>query len=287
MLLVLPVVTACSATKAADNPVDAGWERRTFSVSKFSAISAGNRVRVVYTPGASRPKVTAEVREDWADDLSVTVEDGILRINLEKRRKARNNRGQAVATLYVEGPDVESVDTYSGADFAATRKLETGSLRIQASSGSRLTLKGFDGTNLRAGLSSGSRAELGTVRCSSFRAETSSGASLSADRAENLQELDLEATSAARIELGGDVSATNVDLSAGSGGRVGLPRRLEAGRLRLDLSSGGRLELGSLAGHEVTGSVSSGARVSSGRTEADKINVRCSSGGRATWRSED
>lgn len=262
LLFILPVPAANGPAVADDSPE---MVRRTFSVEDFNAIVSGNRIRVVYTPTSGRVKVTADVAEEFLPDLNVQVTNGVLCLNLQKRKRWKNNTGSVLAVIYVNGPVVRRLEANSGSQVEVRQALETSSLEVVVSSGGTMDVPAFDVTDLKLDVSSGGRADFGDLHCKTLSADVSSGGRLFVRQ----------------LKQGG---ALRFDMN--SGGRATFSDELSAEHLALDVSSGARLLMERLTCDEVTGSVSSGGRIECADTRADVVDVSCSSKGRATWGKE-
>ena len=213
-------------------PVAAQAATRTYDVAAFDSVSAAAGVEVDISMGATR-SVVAETRSDNFDDLRVTVEGSVLRI--DRRSRGWFSLSRPSYRVSVATPALRSLATSSGAE-ADVKGPIVGDFAVEASSGSEARVSGIQGGAVKASTSSGSEVEIAGT-CTTLTAESSSGSDLDAG------ELRCE-TVTVQSSSGSDLSVSasrSVSGKASSGSDVSV--RGAPPSVRVDTSSGADLEV--------------------------------------------
>lgn len=152
---------------------------RTYETGAFEGVSVAAGVDADITLGPAR-SVIAETSSDNFDDLRISVEGNVLRID---RPPGSWFSGwfsvRPSYKVHVVTPTLHSLSASSGAEATAMGNLE-GDLAVSSSSGSEVDVSGVKGGNVKASSSSGSELEI-AGSCVSLEAEASSGSDLDAD----------------------------------------------------------------------------------------------------------
>lgn len=107
--------------------------------------------------------------------------------------------------------------------------------------------------------------------------ESSSGSSVNTTNAIKSDELDIDVSSGAHVDIKCEADKVSVDVSSGAGAKV----QGSAGFFSADASSGSNIKAGNLVAQKVVADASSGANI---KVHAEKeINARVSSGGSVTY----
>lgn len=201
------------------------------NVGDFLGIQVSTGVNVVFTQDNNTSvKVIADA--DKLENIITKVEAGILKVYVDN--KGKKNLKFKNLSVNVSSPNIESIKTFSGANFTVVKSINQKNMEIDASSGSAivgefavnnaLTMNVSSGSNVKAKInsakivlksSSGSSVKLeGTSELGYF--DISSGASCKAD---SLQTKDafVEATSGSNISVN---VQNNLKVKASSAGSV-------------------------------------------------------------------
>lgn len=202
---------------------------RTYDTGAFEAISVAAGVNAQIALGQTR-SVVAETRAGDFDDLQITVQAGVLRI---ERTRGRWNffRRRPDYQVRIVTPVLRAVTASSGADVEASGVSE-GDFTVEASSGSDVQVSGLKGGGIRAhassgsdlaldgscttltvSASSGSDVDAGNLRCQSVTVEASSGSDVAVFAASSVTG---KASSGSDVKIGGRPSAVQVEKSSGA-----------------------------------------------------------------------
>ena len=188
---------------------------RTYEVGAFEVVSVASGVEADVSVGSSR-SVVAETRSDDFDDLQISVEDKVLRIE----RPARSwlfslfSGGRPGYQVHVVTPTLHSVVASSGADVTVKGSVE-GDFSVTASSGSEVEVSLVNGGNVKVSASSGS--DIGIAgSCVSLEAQASSGSDLDAQDLK-CGNVTVQASSGSDISV---AATTRVTGSASSGSDI-------------------------------------------------------------------
>jgi hypothetical protein len=208
---------------------------RTYETGAFEGVSVAAGVEADVTLGPTR-SVVAESRSDDFDDLRISVEGNVLRIDRPP--------GSWFSGLFSMRPDykvqvvtpaLHSLAASSGSEVTVKGSLE-GGLSVKASSGSEVEVSLVKGGNVKAGSSSGSQIDI-EGSCLSLEAEASSGSDLDAE--------DLKCEDViVRASSGSDISVTatkRVTGKASSGSDVSI--RGQPPVVQVETSSGASVKV--------------------------------------------
>ncbi len=171
----------------------------------FTVIKASEGLDVFVTQ-ADKYSVKVEAHENVIDYIVTEVHNGVLKIHTEK------NIGNATKTIYVSLPEIDALDSSSGADLVAESSIKAEKIILNASSGS----------DIKA-----------TIYADEIEADTSSGASIRIEGKANVLVADASSGSNIRAkEL--IVEKCYADASSGADILVNVSKELTA-----DASSGG------------------------------------------------
>ncbi|MBT8238902.1 MAG: DUF2807 domain-containing protein [Croceitalea sp.] len=190
----------------------------------FTSITASEGLDVYVTQG-SEFNIMVEADENVIDLIGTDIRDGRLRIH------ALENIGRATKNIYVTLPEIDALDSSSGADLIAQNTIEADKIELDASSGSDLEVtvnanevvanasSGADikvsGTTdmLFADASSGSDIKARDLVAKRCNADASSGADISVNVTEQLT---ADASSGADISYTGNASVQKKKSVSGS-----------------------------------------------------------------------
>ena len=235
LLLTLSALTAHAQIEYGGN----GWRNSTVrgngevttqdrQVDGFTEVEACCAFRVELTQGPTAVRVEAEsnlqeyvVTEVHGDRLDIHFKD---KVSIKSKEDI---------TVYVSTPELTYVIAGAAAKITATSMFEGDRLRLDVSSGARMSMQ-FTGDELRADANSGGLIEVtgsgrtvdieassgATIKAQQYAAkevdaEASSGAGVEVNVSERLE---AEATSGGRVRYHGD--APNININGGSGGSV-------------------------------------------------------------------
>jgi len=220
----LPGISACLLLL----PLTALAATRTYEVASFEAVSAAAGVDVDITQGPSR-SVVAETRTGGFDDLRISVQGNLLKIDRQPRGwfqfmrpsytvhvvtpVLRSVTGSSGSDVTVKGAGAEdfAVDASSGSDIHVSG-LKAGNVKAHASSGSDLKLAGTCAT-LQVEASSGSDVDAESLRCETATVHTSSGSDISLYASGSVTG---SASSGADVRVGGSPPVVKVETSSGA-----------------------------------------------------------------------
>lgn len=209
-------------------PLSALAATRTYEVASFEAVSAAAGVDVDITLGSAR-SVVAETRTGGFDDLRVSVQGNVLRIDRPSRGWFQFMRPSYTvhvvtpvlrAVTASSGSDMKvkgssegdfAVDASSGSDIEITG-LKAGTVKAHASSGSDLELAGTC-TALEVDASSGSDVDAGSLKCETAAVHTSSGSDVSLHASRSVSG---SASSGSDVKIGGTPASVKVETSSGA-----------------------------------------------------------------------
>ncbi len=176
----LSAIAACALAL----PAAAFGATRTYDLDGFEKVSVASGVTVDIRIGAPR-RIVAETRAEHFEDLRVTVEGNLLRIE-RPRRSWFSFSKRANYQVHIVTPALSAVAASSGAEVEVTGSVQ-GDFSLDASSGSEVDVSAVQGGNVRVRTSSGSDVSI-SGSCVSLEAEASSGSDLDADglRCENV-----------------------------------------------------------------------------------------------------
>ncbi|NNM19031.1 MAG: DUF2807 domain-containing protein [Croceitalea sp.] len=190
----------------------------------FTSITASEGLDVYVTQG-SEFNIMVEADENVIDLIGTDIRDGRLRIH------ALENIGRATKNIYVTLPEIDALDSSSGADLIAQNTIEADKIEFDASSGADLEVtvnanevvanasSGADikvsGTTdmLFADASSGSDIKARDLVAKRCNADASSGADISVNVTEQLT---ADASSGADISYTGNASVQKKKSVSGS-----------------------------------------------------------------------
>jgi len=255
-------------------------ESKAFSAKPFSKIEVKGVMDVVYKDGAET-KVTVETPSgDFSDALIMNEGDTLVvtRESLQKKRSffswggstdishdgdtiKVNGKRVPRYTVYVTGPDLESVQVSQSSTFDG-KAIDAGDLAVSASSSSKAKLAGTSGeTHLSASSS-------GEVYAKELKAKV----------------LDISASSSG--EATGTVTGTGETMIDASSSGEATVYSTSAASFNVNASSGGSVELsGACSSIEV--SASSGAEVDGDDLHCKSANASASSGAEVDLHATD
>jgi len=210
---------------------------RTYDIGAFEAVSVAAGVDADITLGPTR-SVVAETRSGSFEDLRISVEGGMLRIDRAPHSWFSNwfSSTRISYKVHIVTPALHSLTASSGADVTVKGSLE-GDFTVTASSGSDVHVSQVRGGNVKATSSSGSDLDI-AGSCLSLEAAASSGSDLDAD--------DLKCESVTvQASSGSDVSVAATKRVAGrasSGSDVVVRGR--PAQVQVEKSSGADLSVG-------------------------------------------
>jgi hypothetical protein len=151
---------------------------RAYSTGAFEGVSVAAGVDADITLGPTQ-SVVAETRADRFDDLRISVDGRVLRIDRAPGSWFSNwFRMRPNYKVHIVTPALHSLSASSGADVTVKGNLE-GDFTVTTSSGSDVSVSGVNGGNVRATSSSGSDLDI-AGSCISLEATASSGSDLTA-----------------------------------------------------------------------------------------------------------
>lgn len=260
------VIAAPCVETIAPQPDESGmlgaFVRRTYAVDKFNAIRAYEGIRVVYTPGAKRASVSAQVDPQVADSFKLAVEDGALVVRFAGHVVDCHPGDVPRAIVYVEGPAVSQVDLRNWSAVEVTAPLKVSELQVGVGNRCRFDLPDFKGDELRLAVGNMGQADLGKVR----------GGSLT-----------VNAGNMATVSVAEDVDCDDVELLAGNMATVRVDGVLEAEKARLVAGNRARVQLNELEAGRADGHVGNHAELTVKRTKSDNLNVTRSGNGMLNW----
>jgi hypothetical protein len=174
------VIAACALVL----PFVASAATRTYELDGFEKVSVATGVTADIRIGSPR-SIVAETRSSGFDDLRVTVEGNVLRIERPRRSWFSFSR-RANYQVHIVTPVLSAVAASSGAEVDVMGTVR-GDFSLDASSGSEVEVSAVQGGNVRVSTSSGSDVSI-AGNCLSLEAQASSGSDLDADglRCENV-----------------------------------------------------------------------------------------------------
>lgn len=225
----------------------------TFPVERFSAIEVEAPVQVVYTPGAGRARVSADVSAGWRDLLKVRVADGVLRISLDQPEHGKRDiPGDLRVT--VEGPDVRRLKLGPAASLRATQSIGSDELCLDLEAATRLEMPAFDGRRLSLSAAGAAHVGVGPL---------------------DVDELTLDLGPAARLEVNGTVRTENGSLKAGAASSVIIEGDWQGGRCSWDVGAASNLTVdGTLRTADFSPELSAAARWKLGALECTRLSVK-------------
>ncbi len=191
---------------------------------EFTMVYASEGLDVFVTQG-DEFSINVEADENIIDLIGTDIRDGRLKIH------AIENIGRATKSIYVSLPEVEALETSSGADLIAQTTIRADKIELEASSGSDLevevdartvvaeTSSGADikvsgrTDMLQADASSGSDIKARGLLAKKCTADASSGADISVNVSESLI---ADASSGADISYTGDATVQKKKSVSGS-----------------------------------------------------------------------
>lgn len=208
--LIASVIVAAPAFSAA-----ALAESRSYDVAEFSAVKASTGVKVNIVQGDT-PSVNATGEDGKMDRLSVTTENGLLRIRVTKKKGGWGWGGRTPSfTVDVVTPTLKSIDVSSGADVDA-QNITADDFVLDSSSGASIDISGTC-SRVSADASSGSDIDADNFVCQSAIADVSSGASIDIHATETFSG---DASSGGSINVYGKPTDVTSDRSSGGSVRI-------------------------------------------------------------------
>lgn len=159
--------------------------------------------------------VDIDVRRGELEDVRIERRGDRLEIGRVRKNGWGWGNNRLDATVTVQGPSLEFVDTSSGAS-ARVEGVSGSDMRLEASSGSSLRVAGSC-EELRADASSGATIRADDLVCEDGRVEGSSGASINAYVTGRI---DIDVSSGASVNIDGGASIGEADKSSGGSYRV-------------------------------------------------------------------
>lgn len=208
---------------------------RTYETGAFESVSVAAGIDADITLGPTR-SVVAETGTDNFDDLRISVEGNVLRIDRPPGRWFSGwFSGRPSYQVHVVTPTLRSLAVSSGAEVEVKGSLE-GDFSVTASSGSEADVSLVTGGNVKASSSSGSDIHI-AGSCISLEAEASSGSDLDAEdlkcedvtvRASSGSDLSVAATKSVKgkassgsdIRIRGQPPVVQVETSSGASIKV-------------------------------------------------------------------
>lgn len=209
-------------------PLPAVAATRTYEVAAFETVSAAAGVNVDITLGSAR-NVVAETRAGGFDDLRISVQGNVLKIDRSSRGWFQFMRPSY--TVHVVTPALRSVTATSGADVTV-KGASDGDFNVEASSGSDIQVSGLKAGTVKANASSGSDVQLagtctavevqassgsdidaGSLRCEMAKVQTSSGSDVSLYASRSVSG---SASSGSDVRVGGAPPVVKVEASSGA-----------------------------------------------------------------------
>lgn len=190
----------------------------------FTVVSASEGIDVFVTQGTEF-KITVEADENIIDLIGTDIRDGKLKIH------AIENIGRATKNVYVTLPNVDALESSSGADLITQNVIESEKIDLDSSSGADLqaevvanevSANASSGADIRvsgkanalyADASSGSDIKARDLMTKTCHADASSGADISVNVSESLV---ADASSGADISYTGDASVETKKSVSGS-----------------------------------------------------------------------
>lgn len=251
------LLAAFTATNVLSRKTDTtAYEKKSYPLPSFKAISASAGIDVIFSPGQGRQKVEAEADRKLLPYLSLTVKNGTLVIGMKKTKSLMS---KSIIVRVSGNRDIDELQASSGAEIEVTGPLKSnGELRLSASGGGEIHLKkGVTCTTLQTGVSGGGEMEVEKITCKTLRADASGGG-----------ETELKGISADNIRAqasgGGDITLSgtcrrSADLMASGGGEIDA-EELKAAHTTAKASGGG--EISCYARYSLTANAASGGTVS-------------------------
>jgi hypothetical protein len=214
---------------------------RRYETGAFERVSVAAGVDADITIGPTR-SVMAETGADNFDDLRVSVEGNLLRIDRTPGSWFSGwfsdwfSGGRPQYKVHVVTPTLHSLAASAGADVAVKGGLE-GDFSVTASSGSKVDVAPVKAGNVKARSSSGSQIDI-AGSCVSLEAEASSGSDMDAEdlRCENVT---VRASSGSDISVVATKSVTGYASSGSDVSIRGRPPVMQVGK-----SSGADVRIG-------------------------------------------
>lgn len=173
------------------------------ALAASSGLSVDYSVSDVYT-------VDIDVRTGDLEDIRIERRGDRLEIGRMRKNGWSWGSSRLDATVTVQGPDLESVDTSSGSSVRV-EGVSGGDMRLEASSGSSLRVAGTCG-DLRADASSGATIRADGLICENGQVDGSSGASI---KAYVTGRIDIDVSSGASADIYGGARIGEADKSSG------------------------------------------------------------------------
>ena len=205
-------ILAIAAFGLASLPLAAAAEERRYDVADFNEVSVATGIKAEIEVGPDF-SVIASSSAKGLERLDVEVRNGDLRLRRSTRGMNWGRRDGVKVTITM--PSLIGLDASSGA-FISARNIDADAFELDASSGSRIEVRGQCGA-LDVDVSSGASIDAGGLVCATVRADASSGARAAVFAGERLS---AEASSGGFVKASGDPATVRQDTS--SGGRVAL-----------------------------------------------------------------
>lgn len=170
---------------------------RTYDTRDFDSVAVAAGINVDVTLGRDH-RVIAETGADDFDDLRISVEENMLRIERPRRSWFSFGR-RAEYRVRVEVPVLRNLSASSGSRVSVRGETPGNSFTVSSSSGSSLDIRISRSDAVVANSSSGSRLQISGT-CRSIRVQASSGANLDAEDL-RCQDADVQASSGSAISL--------------------------------------------------------------------------------------
>ncbi len=225
----LPAIAACLLAL----PAVALGATKTYDLGGFEGVSVAAGVTADIRLGSPR-SIVAETSSANFDDLRITVEGKVLRIDRPRRSWFSFSRRPRYQVRIVT-PVLGSVAASSGAEVSVKGSLQ-GDFSLDASSGSDVDVAAVSSGNVKVRTSSGSDVSI-SGSCGSLDAEASSGSDLKADGL-RCESVSIRASSGSDASVVATQSVTG-KASSGSDVRIaGAPRLVQ-----VEKSSGADVEV--------------------------------------------
>jgi len=213
--LVLLAVVAVAAWSA---------ERKLSLKGNIREIHVSAGVEVKYIPGSAYANVMVMGPQEKIGRVDVSLRDGVLGITVKSDEigasnffglKSRNDVNGVKVTIYA--PAVGTINVSSGADFEVETLLSVPgmSVRLKASSGSGIELKGLECASLDCVSLSGADIEIDSLTVSDVSFKSSSGSEIEAEHI-SADSLKAEASSGSKISLEGRAQRADLKVSSGA-----------------------------------------------------------------------
>nr|WP_294937927.1 head GIN domain-containing protein [uncultured Flavobacterium sp.] len=138
----------------------------------FTSVSASNGLEIILEQ-SNDSKVHVEADDNLQDHIKTEVKEGELKIYSDV-----NIRNSKAKKVYVQMPNLNSLETSSGASVTSSNTLESTSMDISASSGSAIDIK-INAATVNCDSSSGSEIKL-AGKADKLETESSSGSAIDA-----------------------------------------------------------------------------------------------------------